>query len=253
MAPRSMQARSERPIRRWISWVRPLWRPRAASRAERVCVARGSIPYSAVSQPLPLLRRKAGTPFSTLAVHKTRVPPNSQSTEPSACAVKRRVKRTGRNSSAARPPGRMLGSVVRSAMPDEAGSRGIVAVRRRGGYCPLDQLFQRGARRAVAPGAGLQEPGDLGVLEVRPDAVGADHEDVAVLERLAARDRHLGQLRLAAQAALDEVPHRVARDLLFADRAFAQELLDVAVVARARDDRAAAQVVDAAVADVRPP
>jgi hypothetical protein len=87
IAPRSMQARSDRPIRRWISCVRPPCRPRAASRGLRVWVARGSMPYSAVSQPLPLLRRNGGTPFSTLAVHRTRVAPNSQSTEPSACSV----------------------------------------------------------------------------------------------------------------------------------------------------------------------
>ena len=53
----------------------------------------------------------AGTPFSMLAVHRTRVAPNSASTEPSACAVNRRVKRTGRSSSGARPPGRMEVSV----------------------------------------------------------------------------------------------------------------------------------------------
>ena len=69
---------------RWISWVRPDCLPLAASRAPRVCVARGSMPYSAVIQPLPLPRRKPGTPSSMLAVHSTRVWPNSTSTEPSA-------------------------------------------------------------------------------------------------------------------------------------------------------------------------
>ena len=57
---RSTTARSERPISRWISCVRPLCLPRAASRGERVCVARGSIPYSAVTQPCPLPRRNGG-------------------------------------------------------------------------------------------------------------------------------------------------------------------------------------------------
>jgi hypothetical protein len=61
--------------------------PRAASRSERVLVARGSMPYSAVSQPSPLPFRKAGTFSSTLAVQITRVSPNSTSTEPSACLV----------------------------------------------------------------------------------------------------------------------------------------------------------------------
>ena len=63
----------------------PLCLPRAASRSLRVCVARGSMPYSAVTQPSPLPRlRNGGTFSSTLAVHSTRVSPNSISTEPSA-------------------------------------------------------------------------------------------------------------------------------------------------------------------------
>ena len=44
----------------------------------------------------------------------------------------------------------------------------------------------------------------------------------------------------------------MARDFFLADRAVAQELLDVAVVARAGDHRTGAQVIDAAVADVGP-
>ena len=54
-------------MRRWISWVRPVWRPRAASRSVRVWVERGSMPYSAVIQPRPVLRRKGGTLSSTVA------------------------------------------------------------------------------------------------------------------------------------------------------------------------------------------
>ena len=72
---------------RWISRVRPPWRPRAASRAVRSLVARGSMPYSAVTHPEPLPRRNRGTRFSTLAVQMTRVSPNSTRTEPSACRV----------------------------------------------------------------------------------------------------------------------------------------------------------------------
>jgi hypothetical protein len=49
-----------------------------------VDVARGSIEYSAVTQPLPLLRRNGGTPFSTLAAHRTCVLPTVISTDPSA-------------------------------------------------------------------------------------------------------------------------------------------------------------------------
>ena len=50
---RSTTARSARPIRRWISCVRPDCLPRAASRSLRVWVERGSMPYSAVTQPRP--------------------------------------------------------------------------------------------------------------------------------------------------------------------------------------------------------
>ena len=64
-------ARSERPIRRWISCVRPLCLPRAASRSLRVWVARGSMPYSAVTQPSPLPRLCGGTLSSTDAVQST--------------------------------------------------------------------------------------------------------------------------------------------------------------------------------------
>ena len=43
---------------------------RGLARAMRVWVARGSMPYSAVTQPSPLPRRNDGTPSSTLAVHQ---------------------------------------------------------------------------------------------------------------------------------------------------------------------------------------
>jgi hypothetical protein len=42
--------------------VRPLGRPLLISRGVRCAVARGSIEYSAVTHPRPLLRKKAGTP-----------------------------------------------------------------------------------------------------------------------------------------------------------------------------------------------
>ena len=43
-------------MRRWISCVRPPMRPRTDSRWLRVWVERGSMPYSAVTQPRPELR-----------------------------------------------------------------------------------------------------------------------------------------------------------------------------------------------------
>jgi hypothetical protein len=50
-----------------------------------VWVERGSIAYSAVSQPWFLPTRKPGTPFSTLAAQSTHVSPSLMSAEPSAC------------------------------------------------------------------------------------------------------------------------------------------------------------------------
>jgi hypothetical protein len=78
--------RSDRPMSRWISCVRPPTFPALDSRCVRVLVARGSMPYSAVTQPLPVLRRNGGTRSSTLAVQITLVRPTSISTDPSACA-----------------------------------------------------------------------------------------------------------------------------------------------------------------------
>ena len=71
---------------RWISIVRPPTLPCDASRVVRVLVARGSIPYSAVTQPLPVPRRNGGTRSSTEAAQITLVWPTSMSTEPSAWA-----------------------------------------------------------------------------------------------------------------------------------------------------------------------
>jgi hypothetical protein len=73
--------RRERPTSRWISCERPLGPPR--SRFIRVLVERGSMPYSAVTQPLPCPLRKGGTFSSSDAVQITLVSPNSTSTEPS--------------------------------------------------------------------------------------------------------------------------------------------------------------------------
>ena len=72
---------------RWISWVRPLCFPRAASRSTRSGVDPGSIEYSAVTQPLPLPRSQGGTRSSTEAVQSTRVRPISTRTDPIASSV----------------------------------------------------------------------------------------------------------------------------------------------------------------------
>jgi hypothetical protein len=104
---RSMEARSDRPMSRLISWVRPPMRPLTDSRSLRVWVARGSIAYSAVTQPRPDPLRQRGTPSVTLAAQSTRVRPNSTSTEPSAWSSQLRLMVTGRSWFGARPSGRV--------------------------------------------------------------------------------------------------------------------------------------------------
>ena len=66
-------------------------------RPDRVCVDRGSMPYSAVTQPLPCPSRNDGTFSSTDAVQMTRVSPNAISTDPSAYRLKSGVMVTGRS------------------------------------------------------------------------------------------------------------------------------------------------------------
>ena len=103
----STTPRRQRPISRLISCVRPPILPRTDSRSVRSAVARGSIAYSAVTQPRPESLRQRGTPAVNVAVHITRVLPHSTSTDPSGTSVKRRVMRTGRSSSTLRPSARI--------------------------------------------------------------------------------------------------------------------------------------------------
>jgi len=74
-APRSTTERRQRPIRREISRPRLSGLPARASRILRLPVEPGSMPYSAVSQPLPLPFSQRGTPSSMQAVQSTRVFP----------------------------------------------------------------------------------------------------------------------------------------------------------------------------------
>ena len=90
--------------------------PRADSRAVRVSVARGNMPYSPVTQPLPEPFRNCGTPSSTVAVQITRVRPISISTLPSAVGMKSGVSLTGRIWSAVRPSVRNIPPVGKSGM-----------------------------------------------------------------------------------------------------------------------------------------
>ena len=101
-APRSQTARRDRPMRRWISWLRPETRRRIRSPLEP-----GSIEYSAVTQPLPVPFSQRGTPSPIEAVHSTRVRPNATRHEPSAASVKSRSNVKVRSSSFRRPSGRI--------------------------------------------------------------------------------------------------------------------------------------------------
>src|ERR1019366_6742455 len=79
------------------------------SRGVRVTVERGSIAYSAVTQPRPALRSQPGTPCSMVALVRTRVLPSETSTEPSAVWTKPGVRERGRSWTGVLPPGRKNG------------------------------------------------------------------------------------------------------------------------------------------------
>jgi hypothetical protein len=65
------------------------------------------MPYSAVTQPRPVLRKKGGTRSSTEAVHSTWVSPKRARHEPSAYLAKPGSRVTGRIASGGRPEGRI--------------------------------------------------------------------------------------------------------------------------------------------------
>ncbi len=71
-------------------------------------------------------------------------------------------------------------------------------------------------------------------------------------ETPARRNAHFGQRRVAAETAFDVVAHRVAVHFRLGDQALAQQHLDVAVVARALQHLRLPQLINAAVAHVRP-
>src|SRR5579863_5543215 len=114
----SMTARSARPMMRWISCVRPPTFPLADSRWVRSCVARGSMAYSALTQPTPRPLSQAGTRSSIVAAHNTRVFPTEISALPSAYFKKPGSITTGRRSSARRPSERIIPAVFHSSKRD---------------------------------------------------------------------------------------------------------------------------------------
>ena len=105
-AVRSTAWRSDLPISRWISTLRPSFL--MPSRFFRSVVEAGSIAYSAVTQPWPLPFRKGGTASSTLAVQITRVFPVAIRQLPYAVCTKSVSMLTGRFSSGRLPSVLML-------------------------------------------------------------------------------------------------------------------------------------------------
>ena len=81
---RSVTARSERPINRWISCVRPPGRPLFTSRGDRSFVDAGSMEYSPVTHPFPVPFSHRGASSETDAAINTRVLPMVSNTEPCA-------------------------------------------------------------------------------------------------------------------------------------------------------------------------
>src|SRR5215470_6684385 len=142
-ASRSTVARSDRPIRRWISTVRPPCLPAEASRRVRSSVARGSMPYSAVTQPRPCPFSQGGSRSSSVAVTRTWVSPNFTRHDPSAYLTTPRSSDTARSSSGARRLGRMD---IPPANRRDLGSRELVGVCAVGGK-GLNPAFQSAKRR----------------------------------------------------------------------------------------------------------
>src|SRR5690606_23492198 len=116
-----MRARRLRPTRRQLSWARPPTRPFTDSRSIRSLVERGSMAYSAVTQPAPLPVSQRGTPFVKLAVQSTRVLPNEMRALPSAWRLQPRSIVTGRSWSAWRPSARMRRGAGLSVMGSPIG------------------------------------------------------------------------------------------------------------------------------------
>ena len=74
------------------------------------------MPYSAVTQPLPLLSRQGGTPAEIDAVQIRTVSPIEISTEPSAVRTKPGSIEIGRSWSSARPSGRAASAAPEGAL-----------------------------------------------------------------------------------------------------------------------------------------
>ena len=198
-ASRSITLRRARPISRWISCVRPDWRPFAASRLTRSGEDPGRSEYSAVTQPRPVPRIHLGTSSSTEAVHRTFVRPETASTEPAANSVKSRTKKPGRSSSRARPSWRARSTrdelacrSLRQGTPGpRAQGRGRRSLEVDDPSCPFDDHVQ-----VIGPSSGR---------EVFPPSVGSRRTRWFPARSTSAH------LTAPASAAPDEMPAKMPR------------------------------------------
>ena len=94
--------------------------------------------------------------------------------------------------------------------------------------------------------------GHVRVSETRPETVRAGEQHIAGLERQLCRDAHIRHRRIATKAAFDKIAHRVVLRLFFADRAFLDQHLYMAVIPRTAQDATVSYLVNAAVTNMRP-
>src|SRR6202040_1277023 len=217
MASNSTTARNERPIRRWISSVRPPWRPLDASRRVRSSVARGSMPYSAVTQPRAWPLSQGGRRSSNVAVTSTWVSPNFTKHEPSANLTTARSSVMLRNSSGCRRLGRMKppggGKCPRQRNMRQSGPAFTGASRRPQERRPVVNLAMGGANGQFCPREGTAPHIARRADRLRRDQSCAAQRtlarDLPADRRILSRDRRAGRLAQHLAPHSDDVVARL--------------------------------------------
>src|SRR5262245_4426456 len=97
------------------------------------------------------------------------------------------------------------------SLPTKRSSRGVVAATAGASYRELTERAQGVPYRVTPDGEAV---GDFLILERGPHAIGADQDDVIRLQLSPAAERHVRQDRVASDAALHEVAHRMVQRLL---------------------------------------
>src|SRR6266516_1055903 len=197
-AERSSTARRLRPISRWISIVRPLCLPAEASRRVRSEVARGSMPYSAVTQPRACPLSQGGRRSSSVAVTSTWVSPNFTKQEPSAYFTTPRSSEIARSSSGCRRLGRILiscvrGKLLRASAATDKRAKGAA----RSSKADEVELGQRHLRADARRGGEVPRGIELGEHIIGGHAVDRNDYLESAQRRSAGRVQHRG-LRLRA-------------------------------------------------------